>query len=378
MNDLNPWAGVSQAPQDERTENPNVDRRRPQEERALRSAEVLAGLRGDKKDHAVTFADLERFSQALIKTIIPREIPASSGQVSSEIEAQFAAINTESQALVDAFNDLFEKASEDIGLLGAEVDADFNSFETIYDGEIARIDQLIASIDGGTVTWAIRADNNGRISGLIFTADNTESDFVVIDSTFRIVNTSGQGNLTPFIVYPTSRNVSGTIVPAGVYAENLFVTMANIAQLRVDTAHIADAAITFAKIGTAEVGTLKIEGNAVTIPVSGQSGNIIGNGSYQSMVNISLNLPFQSDVLLFWSVKQGYASTVPTWGYQLRSSSGLIYDQRSGMVFGADQPSGQSLLLNQAAGSFSAQLRWIGENGNISGIGSLTVLVVQR
>lgn len=386
------WEGVEIAPDKPRIPNQPVGRRRPEEERTLNAAKILAGLAGEKEQHAVRFKDLERMEQELLSRLSPSQRFVADA-IGKQIRSQFAAINTESKALVSDFNELFDIAKEDLEALGTEVDAEFDIFETALNGNSASIAILSASIDGVKAVWGIRTNVNGHVSGISLISSavdgGAQTDFLIIDSSLRVVNTSGVGGYTPFAVYPTGRYVDGAFVPAGVHAEDLYVTRANIADLAVDNAKIANAAITTAKIGdaeitnakigTAEVGTLTIDGNAVTIPTSGTSSIIFGNNAWQSMVNIAISLPVQSDVLLFWSIEQGYSGTIPTWGYQLRSASlGTIYDEREGMTFGNDQPSGQWLLLDQSAGSFSAQLRWKGQNGDISGKGTLTVLVVQR
>jgi hypothetical protein len=48
------------------------------------------------------------------------------------------------------------------------------------------------------------------------------------------------------------------------------------------------------------------------------------------------------------------------------------------MLFGNDYPSGQTLVKNQPAGTFNAQLRWNGQNSDIKAKAYLTVLAVMR
>ena len=97
------------------------------------------------------------------------------------------------------------------------------------------------------------------------------------------------------------------------------------------------------------------------------------------MVSVSISLPVISDVLMLWSFEQEYTDTIPAWGFILWDPSTVTtYDSREGMLFGNDYPSGQTLVKNQPAGTFNAQLRWNGQNSDIKAKAYLTVLAVMR
>ena len=149
---------------------------------------------------------------------------------------------------------------------------------------------------------------------------------------------------------------------------------------QIDDAVITTLAADTGFISELTVDTLNIAGNAVTIPVTGTGSQLTGNGGLQVMVTLSINLPVISDVLIIWTVEQGYTgSTTATWGYEIRrTNSAQIYDARAGMAFGNDFPTGQLLLTDRPAGAFSVQLRWNGQNSNITGQGSMTALAVMR
>jgi hypothetical protein len=109
---------------------------------------------------------------------------------------------------------------------------------------------------GGKLAWKI--DANGYVSGfgLISEANNSTpfSDFIVRADRFSIGSPSGPGITpkVPFIVTTTPTTLSnGTILPAGVY---------------IDQAMIKNAVIGSANIGLGEIDTLRIRGNAVTVP----------------------------------------------------------------------------------------------------------------
>jgi len=147
----------------------------------------------------------------------------------------------------------------------------------------------------------------------------------------------------------------------------------------VETVKIKDEAVETVKIKDEAVETVKIKENSVTIPVTGASSLETGNGTFQTMVSVSISLPVISDVLMLWSFEQEYTDTIPTWGFILWDPSTVTtYDTREGMLFGNDYPSGQTLVKNQPAGTFNAQLRWNGQNSDIKAKAYLTVLAVMR
>lgn len=105
--------------------------------------------------------------------------------------------------------------------------------------------------------YTVKINNDGYISGygLISTENNATpfSDFAVIADRFSIapVQTSPTGNANiPFFVLTTPTVIDGVTIPAGTYMKKAF---------------IHDASITTAKIGNAQVDTLKIAGQAVTV-----------------------------------------------------------------------------------------------------------------
>lgn len=146
--------------------------------------------------------------------------------------------------------------------------------------------------------YTIKIDTNGYVSGfgLIQEANNAtpRSDFIIRADRFAIGNPSWFGNpiRVPFIVLTTTDNKGN---PPGVY---------------MDEAMIKNASIGTAKIDDASVNTLKIAGNAVTIPVYSE---ILyetpavwdKNGTYVELASVTLTLPPNSGVLVFVSCIPG-------------------------------------------------------------------------
>ena len=428
---LNPWFGIEQASEPPKVATEHVDRRRPVEERTLRAAEVLAGFRGDQLDHAVRFRDLERFQDSILTRAIPAQ-EAITGELTRQIEAQTAAIDGESRALVKKFNDLFDAAAQDIDSLGEVVDANYEVYQTFLDEDYASIETFVGSIDGIQNTWAIRATVNGHVSGLSFMQEaidgGAQSDFTIIDASLRVVNTSDvESPYTPFAVYPSGRTVNGAFVPAGVHAQDLYVTRANIADLAVDNARIAtaaissakiqDLAVTNAKIGNLavssakiddlavtngkidnlsvttgkiqdlSVSTLKVAGNAISAPyVASAVAGMTGNNTFITGPSITIfaRTGITVAIRLILRFNQGYVVSGPTWGFRLLENGSEVIS-RDGMTFGVDYPS-LSLLTPPfyviPSGSefrpFTYRLDWKGSNSDISCIPQIEGQVFQR
>jgi predicted phage tail protein len=95
--------------------------------------------------------------------------------------------------------------------------------------------------------WTVKLDNNGNVSGfgLASTSPNgvPHSKFAVAANQFSIAPPSGGTGVVPFQAFTTNTTINGAFVPAGVY-------------------------ITDAFIRSAQIDTLKIAGNAVTVPSS--------------------------------------------------------------------------------------------------------------
>ncbi|MFG6660098.1 hypothetical protein [Sulfitobacter sp. 915] len=358
----NPWQGVALVPEQPRATQPPVERRSPLDERTLNQAEVLAGLRGDKSEHAVRFKDLENLKREVAKDVAGvgkygDTGTGRTGSVGEQIAAQFAAIDTESKALLKDYNKLFDQAMEGIETLGEEVDGQFQTFQTQLDGNSTSISSLIVSVDGVKAQYGIRINNNGHISGfgLLSRLINGQpvSDFIINDASLRVVNSSGQGNFTPFAVYPTSRFVDGAYVPAGVHAHNLYVTRANIGNLAVDT--------------------LKIAGYAVTVPSFAVGSTKTGNGSFQLAASTGVVLAGNlADLFIFWNVRHGYSDGPRDWGYQIMCSATQV-DFRNGMTFGNDYPSGCARISN-VSGTNVVVFNWRGEDDTITAQVSLQIL----
>ena len=237
-----------------------------------------------------------------------------------------------------------------------------------------------SSITGLKGQYTVKIDANGYVAGfgLASTAINgsTVSDFIVRADRFSIANPSGPAlsPIVPFTVTTSAQTVNGVAVPAGVYIDSAFIkngtiTSAKIGDAAIDNAKIASlsadkitagtlsadritsgsldakianlsaavitsgtidaarigqASITTAKIAEAAIDTLRIKGNAVTIPV-------MASASQAVFVSLDMTLPVPSPVMLWMAMKwsAGIVGPLPSTdagiGYSLNGVFTWLY-----------------------------------------------------
>lgn len=136
--------------------------------------------------------------------------------------------------------------------ISAEVKAR-ETLQVTVNGQKTSIQTLQSVTSKYGAQYSVKLDNNGRATGFgLINQTGQPTEFAIVAEKFYIAgqNTTGKG-VAPFQVLTSPALIDGTLVPAGTYIRN---------------AHIANGAITTAKIGTAQVDTLRIKGNAVTVP----------------------------------------------------------------------------------------------------------------
>lgn len=177
------------------------------------------------------------------------------------------------------------------------------------DGALAEFQVQVRAAESGTgstfSTAGMRIQAlSGGTSRIKFNADQ----FIVANSTNTYVPfaiTSGQLAVNALIA---AANVSGQLTTSQINGLGAFATLSKIPaasaatyidNLAVSSALIATGAIINAKIGDAEVNTLKIGANAVTVPVRYSFGSVAGSGSTFSG---SFTLPDAANVVLVISI----------------------------------------------------------------------------
>ncbi|WP_416146887.1 phage tail tip fiber protein [Pseudomonas putida] len=136
----------------------------------------------------------------------------------------------------------------------------------------------------------ITANGIRHVAGFGLSIDNSkgavQSTFAILAGRFAILNPSGDAVSSPFAVV----------------GNQTFISDAYIRDASIGNAKITNGAITTAKIGEAEVDTLRIRGNAVTIPVGAFAGSntvsvtVTLDGNYPVFLQGSLTQTYQSDI----------------------------------------------------------------------------------
>lgn len=230
------------------------------------------------------------------------------------------------------------------------------------------------SISGLSGQYTVKIDANGYVTGfgLASSAVNgvPTSSFILRADKFSIANPAGPGlsPIVPFVVNTTPETINGVLAPAGVYMDAAYLkngtlTAAKIANATIDDAKIASlsaakitagtlsadriaagsldakianldaAVITAGTLGTARIGqasigaaqianaavdTLKIAGNAVTIPVVAS----VDNAQFAGPVSITNDFGGSFPVFLQMTMRLSDTAVGP---FQL-TALGIGYD----------------------------------------------------
>ncbi|MBB6578943.1 hypothetical protein HNP33_003048 [Comamonas odontotermitis] len=223
------------------------------------------------------------------------------------LQQKYTTMATDISAYAQLLTDLQVKVGQNTALIQQETSA-----RATADG------QMMAK-------YTIKVDLNGHVSGfgLMSEANNgaTVSTFIVRADRFAI-GSPNNGTAVPFVVYTTPRNLNGQIVQPGVYIES---------------AVIADGTITTAKIGLAQVDTLLIAGNAVTVPVfnsspSGVAG--VGFGTWINVVSLNVTMNYAGWVYVHATGIITYGSGFRKTGTRLLVNGGSVagYEVDTGYI----------------------------------------------
>jgi len=125
------------------------------------------------------------------------------------------------------------------------------------------------------------------------------------------------------------------------------------------------------------VGTLHIQGHAVTVPVVGIGGQYPGNGKWQQVCGVTVTLAQAGTIQAVAAITQTFVGNAHTWYYSLN-----VAGQASSNVGGTwvgDSSVIVSKTVAVSAGTHSVSLAFYGDNSSIVCEGStVTVLGVMR
>ncbi|MCX2691929.1 DUF1983 domain-containing protein [Pseudomonas sp. DCB_CB] len=177
-----------------------------------------------------------------------------------------------------------------------------------------------------------------------------QSVVAVLADQFAVINAAGNGYVSPFAIQ----------------GGQVFMNDAFIRDASITNAKIANAAITSAKIGVAEIDTLRIRGNAVTVPVSASSAGVVygaGEGQWRDLIAIGVQMDEAGYIMAQYSCYQGFGGG--TRKYQFRMElNGLVIAEGGG-----DWADGFPNLMGSIGvgpGYFVITVKWWGENSGVS------------
>ncbi|KAF4557128.1 DUF1983 domain-containing protein, partial [Pseudomonas sp. CES] len=177
-----------------------------------------------------------------------------------------------------------------------------------------------------------------------------QSVVAVLADRFAVINATGDGFVSPFAVQ----------------GGQVFMNDAFIRDASITNAKIADASISAAKIGVAEVDTLRIRGNAVSVPVSANNpGNVvgIGVGQWQNLIAVGVQMDEGGFITAQYSCYQGFGSGIRKYQFQM-DINGLVIAQGGGDW--ADSFPNLMGSIGVGPGYFVITVKWWGENSGVS------------
>jgi hypothetical protein len=292
---------------------------------------------------------------------------AAADWASFEVEAQtsfetFSAdmkfdISTLETALVTTNSNLDSNSTSISGLITRVTDSegditaqasDITSLSTTVGTNTTNITTQTSSINGVKAVHGVEIDNNGHISGFGLISDlvdnNVVSEFLINADNFRV------GSSVDSVNYTSPFQVSG------------------------NTTYIKKAVIK-----DADIETLKIQGNAVTVPLAQTSNiNLQGNNTMTEVQWLSLTLDYPGQIYVQWSGAQGYSSGAVNHLIELRVK-GVTVMARGGDAIN-DMPNlTWASSAPYAAGTHRVGIWWKGLNSGITlGNGTLAILGAKR
>jgi hypothetical protein len=323
---------------------------------------------------AIARADADTALSAQIDTV-----SATTSQNSADITSIQTAYTSADQALANQINTV--SAQTDAGTANG-------SF---------RVTALSNPTDGAAAEFAVQVNALSGATGGTYTdagmriqAFSNGTRRVKFNTDQFLIQSGAGNNFTPFAV--TSGQLisnaivaSGNVSGLGSMALINKISTANIATYMdtgvISNAYIGTAAVQTANIADLSVDTLKIQGNAVTVPVSVVFNLlVVGNGDYQLAGGTALtnNTSVPMSVILLFTARVAYSSGARTTGYRVRKDAAVLGD------FGTidainDLPSFQLFDTLAANSSAIYSFDWFAQDSTVSiGYRVSTALGVRR
>ncbi|CAK6475144.1 hypothetical protein PSEG_02045 [Pseudomonas sp. Nvir] len=187
-----------------------------------------------------------------------------------------------------------------------------------------------------------------------------QSVVAVLADQFAVINAAGNGYVSPFAIQ------GGQVFMNDAFIRDGSIINAKIQDAAISNAKIANGAITSAKIGVAEIDTLRIRGNAVTVPVSASSPGIVygaGEGQWRDLIAIGVQMDEGGYITAQYSCYQGFGSGIRKYQFRMEIN-GLVIAEGGG-----DWADGFPNLMGSIGvgpGYFVITVKWWGENAGVS------------
>ena len=257
-----------------------------------------------------------------------------------------AAIQNEAKARSDADGALSQQIQSTQSSLGA-TNASVQQISTAQTGLNNRVNAQFS------IKVAVTQSGVYALGGIGVGIQNQngvlQSVVAVLADQFAVINAAGNGYVSPFAIQ----------------GGQVFMNDAFIRDGSIINAKIANGAITSAKIGVAEIDTLRIRGNAVTVPVSANSpGNVLGAGvgQWQNLVAVGVQMDEGGFITAQYSCYQGFGSGIRKYQFQM-DINGLVIAEGGG-----DWADGFPNLMGSIGvgpGFFVVTVKWWGENTGV-------------
>ena len=305
-------------------------------------------------------------NQAEISSEIEKRINSDNAIV-VRTDTQVAVINQHISA-VEQITSTLSNSYASLAQQTTTLQASVGSFTSLLQTEAT----TRANADGELYAqYSVKIDQNGYVSGfgLSSTANNSTplSEFYIRADRFAIGSPTvphvvGETPPTvniPFIVQTTNwTDANGVVQPPGVFIKGAFIESASI-----DSADIRYAAIQNAHIGDLQVSTLKIAGNAVTVPMTvNMPAQVSGTGVGVPLISGSIYLPQAGVVYAIFTGSQGYGSGLRDSITQLFIDGNLMMSVGGAAVTVNVAVSGSMAV---SAGLHTVAVRWVGQDSGV-------------
>ncbi len=273
-----------------------------------------------------------------------------------------------SKASAAALNSLSTTVSQQGNTISAQSSAitQINSVVGNQSSALQTQAQAIADTNG-KVSSAYSVRLNAAQNGLLYVAgfgvslDNNsgvvQSQFVVAADRFAVITTNAGNVTSPFIIEGGQAFIADAVI------RNAAITNAKIADGAITNAKIGDAQITSAKIGVAEVDTLRIRGNAVTVPVSATTPGTTGGAgvnAWQAIIAVAVTMDQGGVIQANFGCTQFFGNGVKLYSFRMLIN-GQVMSDFGGVWSWINGFPNVSSSINVGPGTFVIQVDWWGD-----------------